>query len=180
MALDEALAFLVSPAEDDSRGGFGTEDMSQWLWGYKHVVRFNSLLAGLLGDDFSAFTTPFSINTYVLDIGEHPYDLDGFPRPGDNFAVDAANPGFSHDDFDYGSGPVFRMVIALGPDGVEGENIIPGGQAGLNDSEYFADQAALWLANETLPMHFEPDKVIANAIGREVLHPLNGSPSCSF
>ncbi len=179
-ALDSALEFLRSPDEKDSLGGFGTEDMSQWLWGYKHVVRFNSLLAGFLGDDFSAFTDPFSINTDTLDIGEHPYDLNGFPRWGDNFAVDAANNGFGHDDFDYGSGPVFRMVIALGPDGVEGENIIPGGQSALNDSDFFADQAALWLANETLPMHFEVEKVVAHASGREVLHPLNGSADCSF
>ena len=72
------------------------------------------------------------------------------------------------------------MVIALGPDGVEGENIIPGGQSALNDSDFFADQAALWLANETLPMHFEVEKVVAHASGREVLHPVNGSADCSF
>ena len=177
-ALDEALAFLASPAGDDSTGGFGTEDMSQWLWGYKHVVRFNSLLGDFLGDGFSAFTAPFSITTDTLDLGDHPYDLVGFPRDGDNFNVDAANPGFGTQDYDYGSGPVFRMVIALGPDGVEGQNIVPGGQSALNDSDYFADQAALWLANETVPMHFEVDKVVANASGREVLRPVNGPGDC--
>ena len=78
--------------------------------------------------------------------------------------VDACNPGFGTDDHTYGSGPVFRMAIALGPDGAEGINILPGGQSGLNDSPHFADQAARWLGNETWPMHTELDAVLADAI----------------
>ena len=65
-----------------------------------------------------------------------------------------------------------RMVIALHPDGrVAGQNIIPGGQSGLTDSPHFADQAALWLGNEALPLRFHLDEVVEGAIGREVYTP---------
>jgi acyl-homoserine lactone acylase PvdQ len=66
------------------------------------------------------------------------------------------------------------MVIALGPDGVDGLNILPGGQSALTDSPYFDDQAALWLGNEAWPLRFSPDDVVAGATGREVLAPAGG------
>ena len=49
----------------------------------------------------------------------------------------------------------------------EGVNILPGGQSGLKDSAHFDDQAALWLANDTWPMRFTVDEVVAGAISRE-------------
>ena len=59
------------------------------------------------------------------------------------------------------------LVIALGPDGVEGQNILPGGQSGNPDSEFFCDQSRKWLANETVPMRYTPAEVVAGAVGRE-------------
>ncbi|HJN75977.1 MAG TPA: penicillin acylase family protein [Myxococcota bacterium] len=188
-ALLDALVFLRSAPEDDSLGGFGTEEMSEWIWGYKHVVRFESILAGFLGDDptYSVITDQFSITTETLPLasGMAPTDpradLVGFPRPGDTFSVDAANNGFSHSDFDHGSGPVFRMVIAVGgEDDTVGVNIIPGGQSGMTDSAHFSDQAALWLANETLPMRLSPEQVVDGATGREAYHPGRGGNLCGF
>ena len=189
MAALDALEFLRSPAQEDSLGGFGTDDMDEWLWGYKHVVRMESVLAGFLGDDptYSVITEQFSVTTDTLPLAEgmSPTDpraeLVGFPRPGDTFSVDAANNGFSTEDFDYGSGPVFRMVVAVGgPDDTEGVNIIPGGQSGLSDDEHFADQAALWLANETIPMRLSPEQVVDGAEGREVYVPGTGGDLCGF
>lgn len=189
MAALDALVFLRSPAEDDSLGGFGTDDMDEWLWGYKHVVRMESVLAGFLGDDptYSVITDQFSVTTDTLPLAEglSPTDprseLVGFPRPGDTFSVDAANNGFGTTDFDYGSGPVFRMVVAVGgPDDTTGVNIIPGGQSGLSDSKHFADQAALWLANETVPMRLSPEQVVEGAEGRELYLPGTGGNLCGF
>ncbi|MCP4805236.1 MAG: penicillin acylase family protein [Proteobacteria bacterium] len=189
MAMLDALVFLRSPAEDDSEGGFGTEDMSEWIWGYKHVVRMESVLAGFLGDDptYSVITEQFSVTTDTLPLAEGmaPTDpraeLVGFPRPGDTFAIDAANNGFNTTDFDYGSGPVFRMVVAVGgPDDTEGVNIIPGGQSGLSDDEHFADQAALWLANDTVPLRLSPEQVVEGAEGREIYVPGTGGNLCGF
>ena len=65
------------------------------------------------------------------------------------------------------SGPVMRMVIGLDEGVVVGQNIIPGGQSAIVESDHFADQARLWLANETLPMRFTFSSVLASASGRE-------------
>ncbi len=179
-SLEEALTFLRGAPDGPGHGGFGTDDMSQWLWGLRHQVKFESLLADFLGSDpqFGLLTSQFSIDTSVLPLTDHFNGADDpraglkwFPRPGDNYSVDAANPGFSGTDFTHGSGPVMRMVIALKDGEVWGQNIIPGGQSGLTDSPHFADQAKLWLANETLPLRFTPEQVAEGATGREVLNP---------
>ena len=64
-----------------------------------------------------------------------------------------------------------RMVFALGPDGVEGRNVLPGGQSGLAEHPHAADQAALWLGNETVPVPFSPAEVAAVAVGRTTFVP---------
>ncbi len=179
LAMADALAFLRSAPDDDLRGsGFGTDDIAQYKWGLRHWTRFESVLADFVdAEEFSFLTDQFSIDTDVLPLAGEAgtEDIQWFPRPGDNLAVDAANSGWGT-DFTHGSGPVFRMVIALGPDGrVTGQNVIPGGQSSLIDSPYFADQTALWLANDTVPMLFHVEEVVAGATGREVLV---GTSSC--
>ncbi len=179
-ALADALTFLRSAPSAPGQGGFGTTDMTAWLWGLRHQVRFESLLAPFLGNDprFAIFTQPFNIDTTKLPLapnlpaGDPRRDLRWFPRPGDQWNVDAGNPGFGGTDFTYGSGPVMRMVFAL-KDGqpVTGRNIIPGGQSGLTDSAHFADQTRLWLANDAYPVRFEVDAVVAGATGHEVYRP---------
>jgi len=181
-ALTLALDFLESEPTDPGAGGFGTPEMDHWLWGLRHTVTFDSVLAEFLGDDpsFSFLTDQFSITTDVLPLedgltGDDPrYGMEGFPRPGDTESVDASNFGWNPERFTYGSGPVFRMAIALGPDGVDGVNILPGGQSALTDSPFFADQAAAWLGNEAWPMRFSVDQVMSGATGREVLMPASG------
>lgn len=176
-ALDLALAFLRSPPNERLRGGFGTNDWNAWRWGYRHQVRFDSLVGSQLGSgdspELAALLRPFRITPAELPLAPalEPTDprasLPHFPRPGDQFDVDAANPGLDTDDWTYGSGPVFRMVIALGPRGVRGANILPGGQSGFPGDPHFADQAALWLGNQTVPMRYLPEEVAAGAISAE-------------
>ena len=82
---------------------------------------------------------------------------------------------------DYSSGPVFRMVWALGKkDGkpwIDGANVLPGGQSGLTSladgspNPLFSDQVKLWLANQAIPMRYAPSAVVQGAIGRELLTP---------
>ncbi len=178
-ALTAALAFLRSDPTEPGVGGFGTDDMSAWVWGLRHRVKFESLLADFLGDDpsLSLLSDMFTIDTSTIPLADDlpasdpRSGLTWFPRPGDQFDVDAANPGLGGERFTHGSGPVFRMVIALGPDGVRGQNIIPGGQSGLPASEHFDDQVRLWLANETIPMRYLPDEVAAGALSRERFAP---------
>lgn len=179
LSLAQALAFLRSEPTAPDEGGFGTTDMSQWLWGMRHYVRFESLVADFVGNDsaYAAITNRFAISTGILPLdagvgfGDPRRDLEWFPRDGDQDSVDAANPGLSGTSFSYGSGPVMRMVISLNGDVLAGQNIIPGGQSGLVDSPFFADQARLWLANEALPLRFAPADVAAGALGRETYLP---------
>ena len=92
---------------------------------------------------------------------------DWFPRPADQFDIDAGNPGIDTGNWTYGSGPVFRMVISLGPSGVRGQNIVPGGQSGFPNDPHFTDQARLWLGNQTIPMRYLPQEVADGAVGME-------------
>jgi penicillin amidase len=180
-ALKDALDFLRGPpdAMEKGKGGFGSGDMSKWLWGLRHQVRFNSLLGDYLpqGSMFGPLVDKFAINTKVLPLAEPIASNDPragikwFPRGGDNWGVDAANPGLSGTDFRYGAGPVMRMVVRLRGNEVSGQNVIPGGQSAFPGTPYFADQAALWLGNKTLPMRFHPRDVVAGALGREVYSP---------
>ena len=163
-ALVDAVIYLRSdPIEGtDGEGGFGTSDMSQWLWGLRHYVRFESLLGDFIGDDedYSALTQQFAITSKQLPLAESLSSSDPrkallwFPRDGDQFAVDAANSGLNGESFSYGSGPAMRMVVSLKGNEVRGINVVPGGQSALVDSPYFLDQAKLWLANDTVPMRF--------------------------
>ena len=137
--------------------------MSAWLWGLRHLLVVDSIIAPFLADSAAllAFANLFSITPSLLPLTETPLDRDdprrglpGFPRPGGNYAVDAAEHGFDRDDYRYRDGPVMRMVIGFDQDGdVVGQNIIPGGQSGLKDSPYFADQLELWL--EMKPIQFD-------------------------
>ena len=178
-ALVNALAFLRSAPEAPGVGGFGTADMDQWLWGLRHQVRLESLLIGYLGDQpgLSALFDRFSITPETLPLApelaadDPRKGLPGFPRNGDNYGVDAANPGARARQFEYRHGPVFRMVVKLTPDRISGTAVLPGGQSAISGSPHFADQAAAWLGNETLPLRFHVSDVVAGAVGREVFTP---------
>ena len=159
----------------------GPEDVYAWdtRLRLKHFVIFDSFIAREMGGDdlLGSVFGAMEINPEVLPLvepepgfGAPRRGLPGFPRPGDAFSIDAAG-GIGTHNFRYGSGPVMRMVISLGSDGVQGTNIIPGGQAADPNSPHFADQAELWIANEADPIHFYVDDVIAAASGRELLTP---------
>lgn len=195
-ALHHALARLRAKPKSPGVGGYGTDDVEQWLWGLRHQVTFDSILAsflvGVAGLDglLDAFSITPDVHPLAdkLDKSDPRKGLRGFPRAGDYGAVDAAAPNAvrgavygdpgatpAERDMTYSHGPIMRMVIALhGPDAdhpvgrIEGRTILPGGQSALNDSPFFADQVKLWLANKTQPMRFSPKEVVAGATGREV------------
>jgi len=177
-ALVAALAYLESPETAPGMDGFGTPDMDEWLWGLRHQVRFESILKSYGGGNpaLALFTAQFEINTDRIPLaanipnGDPRKDLIWFPRGGDQWGVDAANPGFGG-DFTHGSGPAMRMIFKLKDGKVEGRYVLPGGQSGITDSEYFADQTKLWLANKYNIVRFTPDEVSANALGRELYLP---------
>ncbi|MEM9074053.1 MAG: penicillin acylase family protein [Myxococcota bacterium] len=182
------LAALVRTLEDlrsapdpetPGVGGFGSTDMDDWRWGMRHLVRFESIVSSFIGNDpaFAILANGFSITTSVLPLEEGLPDEDPraslpwFPRPGDLFNVDAAHWGYGGSNFWYGNGPVMRMVIRLETDNISGVNVLPGGQSGRRESDHFADQAGLWLGNDTVPLRFHVADVVAGAVRRETFAP---------
>jgi acyl-homoserine lactone acylase PvdQ len=172
----EIALLALKQGLDESVAWWKTADMTKWIWGMRHGVKFDSLLAEFLdsGIDLSAITEAFAINPDRFPVAagltkDDPRSkLTGFPRAGDAFAVDAAG-GINNSG--YGSGPVFRMVFRMGKDKVDGVNVLPGGQSGLPDSAFFDDQAKLWLGNQTMPVRVTVADVVAGAVKREVLRP---------
>lgn len=177
-ALDGALSFLRSAPRGPGDGGFGSMDMDTWRWGLRHHVRFNSILASFLGNNatLGPLVDGFSITPARLPLAEGLMmsdpraTLPGFPRPGDQWCVDAANSGLDGSRFTFGSGPTYRMVIALRPGGATattGQNVVPGGQSAIRNSDHFDDQARLWLGNRAMPLLIDPPAVIRAGTGRE-------------
>lgn len=170
LALKGSLDELAGPS------GFKTADITKWIWGLRHGVHFDSILSSFFSNDssYAPLTKMFSITPQKIALmpnltaSDPRAALTQFPRGGDAFAVDAAG---GIDNTGYGSGPVFRMVIAMGKDKTTGINVIPGGQSGLTDSPNFDDQVKLWLGNQTWPMRYEVEDVVAGAKGREVYTP---------
>ncbi len=180
MALVDALDFWASEPGDDFAGGVGSDDPEDWLWGLRHMVRFSSVLGEFLDDDdpmMAVLLADFSISPDLIPLDTNipdddpRADLPGFPRHGDYFNVDSGNPGGGGPGLQYGDGPVMRFAVELDPAGFRAVNVIPGGQSALTDSDHFADQIPLWLANEASPCHFAVDDVAANAVGRELFQP---------
>ena len=182
LALRELVAtidYLESNFTVDRTGGFGTDDMDEWRWGLKHFVKFDNFVAREIGDDplidslfedLGVTTADIPLDDPPPTTGDYRLGLTGFPRPGDAFAIDAAG-GIGTTNFSYGSGPVMRMAFSMNPDGVTGVNVLPGGQSADPYSPFHHDQAELWIANQSTPVHFYVDDVVANATGREVLMP---------
>lgn len=176
-AVSTALTTLAAAPTMPGYGGFGTSTMSEWRWGLRHMVRFDSLIGSSLGTSpdptLDLLLHMFEISPSTISLApmipatDPRHDLPHFPRPGDHLEIDACNPGFDFGDWTCGSGPVFRMVVALGADGVRAETILPQGQSGTPRDRHFDDQVRLWLGNETIPMLLGPDEVAAAADGLE-------------
>lgn len=175
-ALSDALASLTAASTTAGEGGFGTADQSQWLWGLRHQVALESIITAYAGGSvmgIEALTNAQEISTRRLPLAANlpatdpRATLKWFPRPGDFYNVDAANPPNAGASWLYRNGPVMRMVIELRQGRVRGQNVIPAGESGQNASANFDDQARLWLGNRALPLRYTVDEVVANATGRE-------------
>ncbi|AUX42304.1 uncharacterized protein SOCE26_037340 [Sorangium cellulosum] len=157
---DERIVRAMLQAVAALRDRLGA-DMAGWQWGRLHTIRFASQVPMLAGG--SPVTLP------TEDDPEFP---GGFPRPGDNFGVDAANPGmWDSDPFDYGSGAVQRVVVEMTPDGPRAWNALPGGQHFDPESPHHADEAEHWRRNEAPEMYFTDEAVQAHEESRLVFIP---------
>ncbi|MEM9860018.1 MAG: penicillin acylase family protein, partial [Myxococcota bacterium] len=77
-ALLRTFEKLSAAPSEPGVGGFGTADQSQWLWGLRHQVRFDSIIADFVGTGgvFGALAAGFSIGTAQLPLAEDIPDSD--------------------------------------------------------------------------------------------------------
>ena len=159
---DDRLVIALLDAVDDLVKIFGA-DRNAWRWGKVHRLRLSSL-----NPLWFASVPGLSDPTFP----------DGFPRPGDQWNVDACNFGIvkslsSPLDFNYGSGPVQRFVAEMTKTGPKIKNALPGGSVLALASPFFANEMALWRKNESHDVPFEMDDVQAAAVapgGEHVLY----------
>jgi len=157
---DERIVRAMAQAVAALRDRLGP-DMAGWQWGRLHTVRFASQVPMLAGG------SPVTIPTE-----DDPKFPGGFPRPGDNFGVDASNFGmWDTDSFDYGSGPVQRLVVEMTPDGPRAWNALPGGQHFDPEGAHHADEAEHWRRNQAPEMYFTEEAVRAHEESRTVFVP---------
>lgn len=128
---------------------FRSPDMSTWLWGKVHQVRF------------------------YHSIGP-AYDLGPFPAPGGFWTVNNAYPGWGGDasNFTFSLGPSQRLVVLLDPAGIKSVNILPGGLNGnpgdltkynqINPAIHYGDLIPKWLNGETVEMRITRQAVAAD------------------
>jgi penicillin G amidase len=157
VAMQAALDFLANPdlVGVAAKGGFGTDDMSEWHWGKLHTLKMRHALGG-------KFNIP-SDDTFP----------DGYPRNGDNFSVDAANAGLSDTTFTYGSGAAIRNVYIMDADNPHGQTSIPGGQDASVGRPHYADQFELWKVNQTHPLHTKVEDLVPDAESCFILESLS-------
>lgn len=156
---DERIIRALVDALDTLAKNVGP-NITDYRWGKYHTIRFEALVPiwGQLS------IPPTSNKTFP----------NGFPRHGDNFAVDVA--GFSMSgaldkmpNFAYNHGPTQRFVVEMDPAGPKAWNALPGGAIWDSQNPHFADQAELWRRNETHVVPFLLPDVVAFAESRIVI-----------
>lgn len=134
---------------------------ADWRWGRHHLVRFEP---------------PIPLFDLAIPRVVDEVFVDGFPRHGDMFNVDASNFDATRAvdgdiDFGYGSGPTQRFVIEMDPNGLSVRNALPGGAVWDRDDPHYADEAELWRRNETHAVPFYLADVLDAAESRTLILP---------
>ncbi len=140
-SLKQAVDFLVTQTS--------SSDPSTWAWGNIHQVEVQDLFG------------EFGIAERVLG---------PFPRGGGNSTVDVAGP-ISATNMHYTAGPQMRFVAEVGSNGIVARSSLPGGQIDDTNSPHYDDLLPLWLRNETFPLYFETEDVVAHTEELIVLSP---------
>ena len=148
---DERIAASMILGALYLRSRFGA-DLSEWRWGKLHTLTLASLVPPLLGE--SPITLPAPGSTKFPN---------GYPRPGDNFGVDASAFGMSNPEkFSYENGPVQRLVVEMTREGPRAWNALPGGQVFDPSSPHHADELEHWRRNQAPSLYFTDAEVNAH------------------
>ena len=159
-SLRQALDLLAS---DDFAAAFGrSTNQDDYRWGYLHRIEFDHILGG-----------PFSVPPAG---GFQPVspELRGVARSGGYEAVDASSHSARADgvnEFMFGAGPARRFVGVLDPNGIQAEEIIPGGESGVVISPNYANQLGRWLTNDYHPLLLDAADVAGDVVSQTDFEP---------
>src|SRR5262249_9352629 len=125
----ESCTFEVLAALDDALNSllnhFGSNAQMDWRWGKLHTLTLGSQLPD-----------------HNLDVPppDDPVFPNGYPRQGDNFAVDACMPGFSGETYTYDAGPSMRHLTTFAGAGQPVTRMaLPGGEVFDRSSPHYRD-----------------------------------------
>ncbi|HEX3479370.1 MAG TPA: penicillin acylase family protein [Kofleriaceae bacterium] len=154
-ALVDAMTYLESPS------GFGTADPQGWRWGKLHRLAIAPLASGA-GGAGAALGLPA------------PGDPDpaGFPRAGDGFTLNRADPGWSDLDFSELAGPAHRLVVeARAGRPIAVRWALPGGAIQDRRSPHYRDLLdRFYLTDQLFDAPSSIDEIVAAGESRWVFH----------
>lgn len=153
-SLQEALALLAS--NEFAPAFANSTNVMDYRWGKLHRIVF----------DHTFNSDPFNIPNGggFMDLGA---GLPGLARQGGFEAVDASSHSArakTLNGFMFGSGPSRRFIGHMSPMGVEGLEVIPGGQSGVFFSPNYSSQLPLWLTNDYHPMALGEEDAVDVAV----------------
>ena len=143
-----------------AEGIHGTADLDQWRWGRLHTL---TLTAQIPADE---------LNVPQPDDG--PDFENGYPRHGDQFAVDASSAGYNDLFFAYSHGPAMRNLMQIeGPGRIVTRMALPGGEIYDRGTGHFRDLFdEYWAVNEYFALPYTTAEVTAEFEARWRLSPV--------
>lgn len=133
---------------DAFAAAFGkSTNLDDYRWGKLHRKVFSHLLG-------SSFSVPPAGGALPAPLA----GLTGLPRAGGFEVIDRSDGnarGSTLNAFMFGSGPSRRYVGEVTPNGVHGNNSLPGGVSGVVGNPHYADLLLDWLVNRTYAVELQ-------------------------
>ncbi len=146
-ALEDTVNFLSTSA-------FASAIPSDWIWGRKHRVTFDSLLS-------SAGVGIFNYGPFANDGGSYTVDVANF-----SWNDDGANGFFQH----AGANVRFSAEM-IGQGNIVWRAVIPGGEPDYANDPNYESQIPLWLSNAPGPQPWTAADVQAAAVDQLIFQP---------
>ena len=164
-SLKDALDLLSG---DDFAAAFGgSTNQDDYRWGKLHRITFSHPFGGLVPE--------FSIPT-AGGFDDLSPTLPGLATDGGFETIDIAPfnvMSASSDGYTFSDGPARRYVGELRRGGIISAQIIPGGESGVVNNRFYANQLPLWLTNEYHNVLFTRSGVNCNRSSAVVYNPAN-------
>ena len=162
-SLKEALTLLASDAYAAAFGG--STNQNDYRWGKLHRITFSHIF-GSLAPQFSVPTAGNFVNLSPTLPG---LATDGGLETIDNAAFDGISASSQSQMFR--GGPARRYVGELNCRGIKSLQVIPGGESGVINNQFYTNQLSLWLTNDYHPVLSTSFEIERNQYSKIVYKP---------